>query len=501
MHNGFTFEIGSKDRTRGFPGSLAEQFGIRSKILLILMAVLSLSLIYLSFKFGTGIAVVMILVVLGIPFIIHSVLNIQFGVKLAIIVSFFLIGAMRLIENFPLGILNDVMISLLFISMFLRQITEKDWKFAKNPISYMILVWFLYVTIEAVNPNAGSRLAWVYTIRGMAGTMVMFFIISYAIKDVKFVKSLLSLWLILSFLAMLYGLSQEYIGLTPFDEKWIYEEEARVKLLFVMAHLRKFSFLADPAVFGFLMAYTGILSIILSFAVERKFLKYALIVNGALMFLAMIYSGTRAAYIVIPAGAVFYVLLTLNKKAIAGVVILVIGMIAVINMPSNDPNIVRFQTAFFPERDPSYNVRAQNQKFIQPYIQSNPIGGGLGSTGEWGKRFSPNSPLANFPPDSGFVRIAVELGPVGLFLYLAMLFVVFLKGIKDYVRIKDKKLKNYSAALLTAVFCLVVANFPQQAIQQIPTSLFFFMAIAVINKLKDLDKAETQKKTIQALGI
>ncbi len=452
-------------------------------------AVIPISILLAVFntRLGAGLTTAFLLALASVPVIIHSILNIRFGIKIAIIVSFFLIGAMRLIENFPLGILNDIMISLLFISMFMHQLTEKDWSFARDPVSYAILVWVMYVVLEFINPNAASRVAWLYTIRGMAGTMVMYFIISYAIKDIKFVKSLISLWLILSILAMLYGLSQEYIGLTPFDEKWIYEEEARVKLLFVMAHLRKFSFLADPAVFGFLMVYTGILSLILSFGAENKLIKYGLVLTSLLMFLAMLYTGTRAAYILIPAGAVFYSFLTLNKKIISAVLILLAAMVVLIYMPSTDANIVRFQTAFFPEKDPSYNVRMQNQKFIQPYIQSNPLGGGLGSTGEWGKRFSPNSPLANFPPDSGFVRIAVELGPIGLLIYLFMLMVIFYKGIKDYFRIKNKKLKNYSAALLTALFCLVVANFPQQAIQQIPTSLFFFMAVAIINRLKTLD--------------
>ena len=42
-----------------------------------------------------------------------------------------------------------------------------------------------------------------------------------------------------------------------------------------------------------------------------------------------------------------------------------------------------------------------------------PIGGGLGSTGVWGQRFTPGSFLAMFAPDSGLIRVAVELGWVG----------------------------------------------------------------------------------------
>ena len=51
-------------------------------------------------------------------------------------------------------------------------------------------------------------------------------------------------------------------------------------------------------------------------------------------------------------------------------------------------------------------VRLENQRIIQPYIHSHPIGGGLGSTGIWGERFTPDSMLSSFAHDSGFVRIA-----------------------------------------------------------------------------------------------
>ncbi|MCP6423416.1 hypothetical protein NL463_29335, partial [Klebsiella pneumoniae] len=64
-----------------------------------------------------------------------------------------------------------------------------------------------------------------------------------------------------------------------------------------------------------------------------------------------------------------------------------------------------------------------NQKRIQPYILSHPIGGGLGATGVWGVRFAPYSFLANFPPDSGYVRVAVELGWIGLGIFCTLMFV------------------------------------------------------------------------------
>jgi O-antigen ligase len=123
------------------------------------------------------------------------------------------------------------------------------------------------------------------------------------------------------------------------------------------------------------------------------------------------------------------------------------------------------------------------------------MGGGLGSVGEWGKKFSPWSPLANFPPDSGYVRIAVEMGWIGLFLFCLMLFIVFKEGIKDYFRIRDPMLKTISLGMLTVIYSLTIANFPQEAIGQYPINYLFFVAIAIINKCRQFDAVPENKAT------
>jgi cell division protein FtsW (lipid II flippase) len=167
----------------------------------------------------------------------------------------------------------------------------------------------------------------------------------------------------------------------------------------------------------------------------------------------------------------------------------------IVNIPTSNPNIVRLQTAFNPTEDASYQVRMKNQAFIRPFILTHPLGGGLGSVGEWGKQFSPWSPLANFPPDSGFVRIAVESGWVGLLIYCTLLFIVFYDGIKNYLLLKDPKLKVVSLAMLVVLFSLTLANYPQEAIGQYPINLLFFLAIAILNVSIKFDKKIIKEKS------
>ncbi|RZK73354.1 MAG: O-antigen ligase domain-containing protein, partial [Pedobacter sp.] len=180
-----------------------------------------------------------------------------------------------------------------------------------------------------------------------------------------------------------------------------------------------------------------------------------------------------------------YRILTFSLIGVAFLVVLIF-------IPTSNQNIVRFQSAFKPSDDPSFNLRKANQKRIQPYIQTHPFGGGLGSTEVWGTKFAPNSYLAHFPPDSGYVRVAVELGYVGLFLLCTFMFTIFKTGIRNYYAIKDPELKNYCLAMVLIVFALNIGNYPQESLIQFPLSVYFYLCIAIMQVTRRLDDEKQQ---------
>lgn len=165
-----------------------------------------------------------------------------------------------------------------------------------------------------------------------------------------------------------------------------------------------------------------------------------------------------------------------------------------IYIPTSNPALVRFQSAFRPSEDASYNVRKLNQQRIQPYIQSHPMGGGLGATGAWGVMFAPHSFLASFPPDSGYARVGAEMGWIGLFLFCSFMFIVLKSGIDNFYRIRNPELKMYCLAMTLVLFALNIGNFPQEALVQFPNNILFYLAIAIIQISLRLD----QKNSLQA---
>jgi putative inorganic carbon (HCO3(-)) transporter len=466
---------------------LLNWFGILT--LLVLTVLTSVAIGMTGFEVSAALTILIV----GIPLAFASLFNLRVGVVIAIVTSFFVLGVKRLAGDVQLGVLMDVLIVILFFGMFIKQINEKDWSFADNPISKIILIWICYNLFQGANPSSESTMAWLYTIRSAAGIMVFYFMLMYAINSKKFITILIYLWIGLVMLATIYGYIQEFAGLAPFEMRWVMETSERYALLYQAGKFKKFSFFSDPLVFGFTLAFTSMLCFVLATGPVSRFKKAMYVLMGIFMLYGMLFSSTRAAFILPVASLLFLTAITLNKKLLLfGLGAVFIGFV-LLQIPSSNPELVRFQSAFSPTDDPSYQVRVRNQAFIQPYIQTHPFGGGMGATGEWGKKFSPWSPLANFPPDSGYIRTAVEMGWIGLFLQLLMIFIVLYVGIKDYFRIKDKLLKSYALGMLTVVYCLALANFPQEAIGQYPISLLFFVAIAIVNKCRQFDEASQQK--------
>lgn len=501
MEEPYQIPIGQNKKKRGVLDQLyhfviVNKMGGPFGLLFFVLAALFFSVVVA--KLGMVPGVLLILMMIGIPTVLGVIFYPQFGVVIFVVAAYLImfIGRMNITE-FPLGTLMDGMELLLIIGVIIQQKQKSDWTIFKGPISIIIAVWILYNFIEVINPTAESKMAWLYTVRSVALIMLSFFIFLYNIRTLKFLKLVLKIWIGLSVFAALYAYKQQFIGFTSFEEAWLYSDPEIAGLLFIGGQWRKFSIFTDPVAFSYNMVVSGLLCIgLLSGPFSRRN-KILLGIALFLCFTSLMFSGTRGAYVLPPVAMALYAILKFNRRVMIGAIVGAIGFAALIFVPTSNPTIYRFQTAFKPSDDASFNVRKINQKRIQPFIQSHPLGGGLGATGTWGKRFSPNSFLANFPPDSGYVRVAVEAGWLGLLVFCTLMFIILKEGINNYYSIKDPTLKSICLAMVLVIFAYHIGNYPQEAIVQFPSNTLFYLVAAIIVITKRLD-IEQQSSTPQS---
>jgi len=459
---------------------------------IILMLFISLGITYVVTKFGMVPGIIAIVGMVALPVVYGIVTYPRFGIIIFLTMAYFIMWIYKMGVEFPLGTLMDGMEGLFILSVFINQKKKKDWTMFKGPVTTMILVWIGYNIIEVANPVAESRLAWLYTIRTVAVVMLMYFVFLYYITTKKFIRTIFKLWIAFAFFAAVYAFKQEHIGFFPFEENFLHSDPNIATLLFIGGVWRKFSIFSDPVAFAYNMVTASLLCIGLLTGPIANYKKVILSLLVMFFMLVMLSSGTRGAYVLIPAAMLLLVVLKYNKTIMMLMTIGAVCLVVLIYMPTSNQTLYRFQSAFKPSDDASFNVRKANQKRIQPYIQSHPLGGGLGAVGEWGQRFAPNSYLANFPPDSGYVRVAVELGWVGLLLFCTLMFTILKTGIINYYKIRDPELKSYCLAVTLIVFALNVGNYPQEALVQFPTNIYFYLVVALMTVTLRIDNQQNE---------
>ena len=453
---------------------------------LISMGIAAFMALMLSFL-GLKLSMLAVGALFAIPLVFVCIFNLPIGVMVMISAAF-LVPLVGKFTGAPIGTALDGLLFAMAFGMIVQLSKNRDFAFLKHPISLLIFAWIYYNIIQVLNPEAGSRLAWVYTVRTVAIQLLLYFIACYAFKNTKTVGWALKTILFWSFLAALYALKQEYIGYSNAEMAWLHADEKRFQLIFQWNRLRVFSFFSDPTTFGILMSYMALFCIVLMTGSFKIWQKIILGFASICMLLGMAYAGSRTPFVLIPVGLLFYALMTFKRTTLIAMgVFLVLGTGMMMKSTSNAV-IWRIQSAFKPAGDASVQVRLDNQKKIQPYIQTHPIGAGLGSTGAWGARFTPDSWLASFAHDSLYVRLGVETGYVGLILYMALIFVALKTGIYHFYRVHHPKIKVFYLALVNVVFILALASYPQEAITLLPNSMVFYICLAAIVKLKDFDE-------------
>ncbi|NCI45553.1 O-antigen ligase family protein [Sediminibacterium sp. WSJ-3] len=437
---------------------------------------------------GLQSGVLLLVGIFAIPLVYAVVAYPQFGIMAMLVLAYLVFAIIRLGIDFPAGTLIDGIEALLILGFFIKQKKYRDWSMVKHPVGIMILVWIAYNLFQAGNPSAESRLAWLYTIRSVAFVMLTYFIFALQIRTIYFLRLIIRTWILLAVLVALYALKQQFIGFSGSEQEWLNSDPMVRELLFIAGQWRKFSFLSDPVVFSYTMVISSILCACIAVNTQATWKKVLLVVFTLLFLYSMLFSGTRGAYVMVPAAMVFYAVINLSRKVLLVMAALGVMIAGLIFVPIGNPTIQRFQSAFKPSADASFNTRKTNQERIKPFILSHPLGGGLGATGVWGQRFAPYSFLANFPPDSGYVRVAVELGWLGLLLFCVLMFVILKTGIDNYYRIRDPELKTYCLAMVLIVFALNIGNYPQEALVQFPTNIYFYLVVAIIVVTNRLDR-------------
>lgn len=427
-----------------------------------------------------------VLVFLGIIF--YTPRN---GIIALLLANYLAMGLARYIPA-PLGLSVDGLLVLTWLSLIFSLFNKKiAWKKAWNGFTIAAIVWFLYALFQLVNPEAVSKVAWFYAMRGVALYMFLAVPLTFLVfnreVDLNF---FLKLWAWLTLLGVAKGAMQLFVGPDPWEKQWLDLIGGKTHLL--PGGLRVFSFFTDAATYGGSMGMSGVVFSIIALTCENRKEKLFYGFVGMAAFYALLISGTRGAMAVPFAGVTLYALLSKKFKIIiTGLIVIggLYGFLKFTNIGNGVYEIRRFRTALDPD-NPSLMVRKDNQKLLKNYLGTRPFGGGLGSAGNWGLRFSPGTFLAETPTDSWYVQIWAEQGRVGLTLHLFILFFLVIRcSIIIMLKLQSQRLKGVAMAFLSGMFGVMAASYGSGALGQMPNGIIIYMSVAFIFMMPEWEKS------------
>ncbi|MEM8762254.1 MAG: O-antigen ligase domain-containing protein [Bacteroidota bacterium] len=425
----------------------------------------------------------------------------RLGIVTILIFNFFVLGIGRYIPM-TWGLLMDGLMVMMYLALFFKAFKVKvQWDLAKSQLTLLVTIWFGYAVLQIANPEAVSVAAWFYAMRGLALYQWLFVPLVFILFNKKEDLHLFFvIWGVLSVLATLKGMQQLIFGVDSYEQAWLDAGGSVTHILF--GKLRIFSFYSDAGQFGASQGHTGVVFGVLAlFAKNRKFQIFCGIVAMAGL-LGMMISGTRGAIAVPAMGGVMFILVRKHMPSILLGVLAGIGIFVFFKyttIGNDNDQIRRMRTAFDPN-DASLEMRRINQAKLKGYLATRPLGGGIGSTGNWGKRFSPNTFLANTATDSWFVAVWADTGIVGLYLHLFILFFVLITGAYNCMfKIRDDWLKGQITALVCGMAGIMLASYGNGVFGQFPTCILMYTGMVFMFIAPKLDKKIMEEKEALAL--
>ncbi len=405
---------------------------------------------YLGAKQGISV----IFMAMSFPFVILYFIfffrNPKAGVYTALILGFIL-PILGRYSNIPIpwGLGVDILLVLTYLILFLKHWKYLDFRLASNDVVLLMSLWMGYILFQIVNPEARSIAAWFYTMRGMGLYQFLIIPLGFILfNSRKDWYNFFNLWLAFAILAILWALKQSILGVSAAEQAWLDAGAATTHILF--GKLRIFSYYFDAGTFGASMGQISIMCFILflgPFSLRRRIFYFLV---GLFGFYALMLSGTRGALAVPAIGGILYLIMIRNVKLmVTGAVVL-----------------------FF------------SFSFLTEYLKGKPFGGGLGSSGVWGQKFSPHTWLANFPPDGLYTRIRAETGLIGRLFYVGMWLYILGKGVLIMWKLKREEDRVIAMAFLAGYAGILMANYGNEVMTQFPISVMTFLGIPIIMSMK-----------------
>jgi len=304
--------------------------------------------------------------------------------------------------------------------------------------------------------------------------LALVLILWFAPFDARDRDNLVSILMSMAAFASLVGIAQLVVGPAVLVQLG-YEYGRQVRTSGSL--LRVFSTFNQPFPFGLYVMLALLVGGAVALAEPRRRRNALFLAASPVMAIAMATSVVRAAILGLAVGLIWLALRRFRGLGAGLIVVAVLGAAALPLLPS------KITSAFFSSS--SLGERGAGWNDIIASLLIHPVGQGLGASGAsadrmataQGVRFSGLS--TNYQPDNYYVKMLLELGPIGLWLFLALVItaLVWTTRLSRTLPGRDGALAlGVSASIVAAMFASVVATY----FEIFPIDVYFWLLLGVV---------------------
>ena len=374
------------------------------------------------------------------------------------------------------GLVNgwkEALVLVTLICAWLRRVRPGD---RTHPPLYM--PWWpaaaLFAVIGCVSAVA------VFGLIGVVAIKVTFFYLSlvavlwFAPFDARDRDHLITVLMGMATLTSFYGLVQLAVGpgvLISLGYQWDRDVRTAGGLL------RVFSTFSQPFPFGLYVMLALLVAGAVALADPRRRRNAVFLALSPVLAVAMAASVVRAAILGLAVGLIWMALQRFRQLGAALVAAAVASVAVVAVLPAS------LTETFFSSS--SLGQRSAGWSAIIDSILVHPVGRGLGSSGAAADRMSTAQGVefaglsTNYQPDNYYVKMLLELGPIGLWVFLALIITALVWTTRMGATLpgQDGALAlGVSASIVAAMFACVVATY----FEIFPIDAFFWLLLGVV---------------------
>ncbi|HSH58781.1 MAG TPA: O-antigen ligase family protein [Acidimicrobiales bacterium] len=232
--------------------------------------------------------------------------------------------------------------------------------------------------------------------------------------------------------------------------------------------LRSFSTFNQPFAFGFFLMLVVLIGVPVALTDTGRWRNRAFLASLPLLGVALGLTFVRGAWIGVALGLAYLGFTRYSVLLLA----LPVGMVALLFLPS-DLSGPALSSSSSVERVTSWEERGSQ-------VLAHPVGAGVGSSGAASEKLAElQGGGQQYQPDNFYLKIVLELGVVGLWLFVLLMASMFLTARSAAARLQgaDAALASGVAATLVAA---AVASMVATYLEIFPTDFFFWLVSGVV---------------------